>query len=271
VVQALEGSTWKTLAAGAKITGDAADTLAKPGQMGGMWAASDKTLHILYGTYVYVVSGEEIADAISTGETCNLDDDCTFDPTGDLAGEAAQYDHDSGKYLLRRLSCSGFSCQWSYVSGVDLGDSDQGGGSGAGRRVFFHDKDGKATLVRPVEGPDPKNDYLVVANTTEHRIPVLSGGAFFIGAAPRPGGGFAVAVRTYDRQLKLLAVSAGGQVNPIDLGGFSQGEEPIGVHVTGGSGAERVHVLLPETSTGVAHFVVDLPGGSFTHETIEMR
>jgi hypothetical protein len=221
----------------------------------------------MYGGSIFYVSSQ-LYQGFFFDKTCALADDCTYDPTSDSTGEAARYDHDQGKYVLQRLACPNFCDAWTDVG--FLGDNDQGGSSEPLRRVFFHDKDGKGILVRPVSTPKDANNYAVIANDVDHQITVLSGGALYVGAGPRPGGGFAVATLGYDKALKLMAVDADDKIEEIDLGSIDFGSQPIGVHVRDKAG-EQVHVVVRESHDSVAHFVVNLPDGGFTKESIKMQ
>ncbi len=271
VVQVLDAGAWKVVPVGPNISADAVSVLAKDHQLGAVWGGSDNDVRFLHGDFVFVTDGDTITAATAVSGSCALEDNCTFAPTGDLAGDAALYDHDAGKYTLRQLACTVDGCQWTSVPGVDFGDSDMGGSSSPFRRVFFHDKDGKSTLVRPMSNPGDEGNYSVLASTTDQKLTVRPSGAFQIGAAPRPGGGLAVAVRTYDDKLVLHVVGADGKGKDIELGTSSTAEEPIQVHVREAGGVEKVHVVVREEQTTVGHFVVSLPGGTFTHESIELR
>ncbi len=271
VVQVLDAGSWKKVPVGAGVSADAASSLAKEHQLGAVWTGSDNDVRVLHGAWIFVIDGDAIKSATPVNGTCNLEEHCTFDPTGDLAGDAAVYDHDAGKYTLRQLACPVDGCHWIDVPGVDFGDSDMGGSSSPFRRVFLHDKDGNGTLVRPMSTPSDSDNYSVLASTVSQQTKVRAGGAFFIGAAPRPGGGIVVAARTYDKELTLHVVDEGGQVKDIDLGTSESGEEPIRLHVTDAGGAEKVHVVIREAETTVGHFVVSLPSGTSTHESIELR
>lgn len=271
VVQVLDAGAWKVVPAGPSLSADAVSALAMEHKLGAVWGGSDNDVRILHGGFVFATDGATITSATAVGGSCALEDNCTFAPTGDLAGDAALYDHDAGKYTLRQLACSVDGCQWTSVPGVDFGDSDMGGSSSPFRRVFFHDKDGKGTLVRPMSNPGDEGNYRVLASTTDQKLTVRPSGAFEIGAAPRPGGGLAVAVRTYEDKLVLHVIGADGEVKDVDLGTSSTAQEPIQVHVREAGGVEKVHVVVREEQTTAGHFVVSLPGGTFTHESIELR
>lgn len=260
-VQALDGATWKSVPLDPSLSQDAMAQLQVMNGLGGAWVDSKGAARVMYGAYVYTI-GENITSAKPIGSACALFDDCNFDPTGDVAGQAAQYDYPSKSYKLRQLDCDS-ACSWHDVG--SLGDSDQGGSSDPLNRIFFHTADGNPTLVRRHDVTNG-HAYAVIANTPATEITVLDGNVYQFGAAPRPDGGFVVAARDYDDQLKVAFVGVDGSVKVVDLGGDDWSTQPIRVHVTT-AGGERAHVIVRESGDHVRHFTVS-ESGEFDRESI---
>lgn len=276
VVQMRDSKGWRTLDTSAPISAAARETLGRKGQFGAAWFGADGVLRVLYGAFLYEFegagAGQKLARAIDTGLPCVLGT-CIFDPTGDRQGEAAVVSSDREKYKIYALQCAADACRWSEVPDVDLGTTDDGGSSGPLRRVFFHTADGKAMLVRPV-GVSGGPSYAVLASFPGGESMVVSDGAYFIGAAPRPGGGFVVASESYTNELTLVVEDGDHRRTSFKLGAFdyAYASEPVAVRVRKGrAGTEQAHVFLGVESTAVTHFVVDLPGGKVTREKINLR
>lgn len=268
-VQVLGTDAWKTLPRGAGLSEEAVGGLGKTGKLGAAWRTADGRVKVLHGGFLYTIQDEEIASGVEIGAECSMADHCYFDPTGDMSGEAVVREYQVG-FELRGLSCEvdGSSCEWQ-GKGV-VGDDDLGGSSSPLHRVFFHTKDGTGVLVRPVETKGAGEDA-IVASTLAGETTLFTGDVYQVGGGPLANGGFAAASLGHDEELLLAIVGADGEVQKIDLGRIEFGEDAISVRSRATAGGEEVHVTVRETHTTVAHFVVSLPGGDFTRESISMK
>ncbi len=269
-VQVLGTNAWKTVPRGAGLSEAALGGLGKTGKLGAAWRTADDRVKVLHGGFLYTVQDDEIASGVEIGAECSMADHCYFDPTGDMSGEAVVREYQVG-FELRALSCGvdgSSSCEWQ-GKGV-VGDDDLGGSSSPLHRVFFHTKDGTGVLVRPVETKGAGEDA-IVASTLAGETTLFTGDVYQVGGGPLANGGFAAASLGHDEQLHLAIVGADGEVQKIELGSIEFGDDAISIRSRAVGDGEEVHVTVRETHTSVAHFVVSLPGGDFTKESISMK
>lgn len=268
VVARFQDNQWTTLPVDPSMPDAAQSDLAISGQLGSAWTGSDGAVRVMYGQSIYKVT-DAVFKQKSLERGCFLVDDCIFDPQGDEAGEAVRYSWDAKGFELLRLSCESF-CSWKTVG--PIGSGDRGGSSAPLTRFFFHTSDGKGRFLQKIEDMSgaPEDAFKVVVSTLDEQITVFERGIFRIGGAPRPSGGFAVAALGYDEQLHLAAVDADGAQKTIDLGSVDLGSDPIRVRAVGSSN-EKVHVVIRESSDHLAHYVVSLPSGEYTKESISVE
>ena len=268
VVARFQDNQWTTLSFDPSMPEAVLADLGSSGQLGAAWTASDGTVRVMYGQAIY-----EVKDAVFRYKAlemgCFLVDDCIFDPQGDDGGEAVRFDWNTKGFELSRLSCDSF-CSWKTVGSI--GSKDQGGSSAPLTRFLFHTSDGKARFLQKIEplSGAPEDAYKVVVSTLDEQTTLFERGIFRIGGAPRPAGGFAVAALGYDRQLHLAVVAADGEQKKIDLGDVALGSDPIRVRVSA-LPSEEVHVVTRESGDHLAHYVVSLPSGEYTKESIPVE
>lgn len=268
VVARFQDNQWTTLSIDPSMPETAQSDLAISGQLSAAWTASDGTVRVMYGQSIY-----EIKDAVfrykGLENECFLIDNCLFDSMGDDMGEAVRYSWETEGFELSRMSCGSF-CSWKTIGSI--GSGDQGGSSAPLTRFFFHTKDGEGRFLQKIEADSGVSEdaYKVVVSTVDEQITVFEKGIYSVGGAPRPTGGFVVAAQGYDEQLHLAAVDADGSQKTIDLGGVALANDPIRVRVRAAP-SEEVHVVTRESGDHLAHYIVSLPSGEFTKESIPVE
>jgi len=249
-----------------------------------LWREQD-TLYLLTNSWLYLARGEQIVDAFAVTGACAASRLCYVAPgaagapgaTGVTA--AAVY---LGKDAVQgsRLTCDSAQKRCAFTdSGATLGSADVGGTSSPRGRFFFHAKDATGAavpvFVRAVRAASGAN-YSVVASSPGANLALVATGAYFLGAAALPAGGYAVAIEDYGEMLSVVLVAADlTSKRVINLGRHPDGFMATSLTVLGSgtsSTDQRVHVLYGAGSSTVRCLTIEPTSGKVERdELVELQ
>lgn len=232
----------------------------------GAWregTATSEVVDVLTDQRLLRVEGDAITSSRSVGAGCARDSLChVLPPTPSEPALAAVLG--PGGVVLRRLDCTATDCSWTDAGALSQ-NGDVGGTSCNGGRFLLGvgatSEPHTPVFLRLIQPPKGGATYALLASSRQGDQVLRENGAYFIGAAALPDGGYAVAVEGYDQNMQLIIVAADLQTaRSVNLGRRPYDFMSNTLTVLGsGSGAsdQRIHVLFGVGSATLRHLTIE--------------